>query len=276
MTKINSKQSIARRLSAYSAVAAGTVAAAGNANAAEVVWDIPDLTTDIANGNGIGKIVKFDMEAGTATYDNTAVSEEGEFAFFLREIRGLANAGIYAQDVTITTFSSGSVYDKRMGVPLGSGASISDGLLFDAFALPTRGIYLGYDSGDGVPVGQTAFLGLKFELNGELHYGWAEITRPDNNRITLHSFGYNDTPDAPSVVPGGAEVEITTLNVSDGTATITFKGKPNTIYTCKSSTTLIGFSTTIPTSGSTTTDENGDATFQVAAAGAKSFYLIAE
>ncbi len=273
MTKINSSQSIAKRLSAYSAVAAGTVAATGNANAAEVVWDIPDLTS-----TSNAEIVLFDMVSGKAVIKGAEVLDgEGEFQLY----QGGSDAGFIGQAPSITTGGFAGLVDGSgytVVSQLAGGASVSEDLTFGAYSsAPSNWAYLADGYGGGFANGQTGVVGLKFELNGETHYGWAEVTRAvAGDSFTLNSFGYNDTPDAASVVPGGGEVKITTLDVSDGTATITFKGKPNTIYTCKTSATLIGFSTTIPTSGSTTTDENGDATFQVAAVGVKRFYLIAE
>ncbi|MDE0740865.1 MAG: hypothetical protein OSB83_16855 [Planctomycetota bacterium] len=68
--------------------------------------------------------------------------------------------------------------------------------------------------------------------------------------------------------------EVTAFTVSGGTATISIKGDPLSDYTCKSSTTLSGFTEIIPTSGSTTTDVNGNATFGVDATGPNRFYVV--
>ena len=46
---------------------------------------------------------------------------------------------------------------------------------------------------------QRGFVGLRFEFNGNQHYGWADVTHLGaGSGTTLHAFGYNDTPDAPS------------------------------------------------------------------------------
>lgn len=73
-----------------------------------------------------------------------------------------------------------------------------------------------------------------------------------------------------------ADPEITSIVKSGDTVTVEFTGEASTTYVCKSSTTLSGFSNITITSGSLTTDVDGDATFTVAAADAKRFYLVAE
>lgn len=79
-----------------------------------------------------------------------------------------------------------------------------------------------------------------------------------------------------SVAADGFQVEVTSFSVAAGKASISIKGRPNTIYTCKSSTTLSGFAPVVPTAGSTTTDANGVASFDVDASGPKRFYVVEE
>jgi hypothetical protein len=73
-----------------------------------------------------------------------------------------------------------------------------------------------------------------------------------------------------------ADPEITSIVKSGDTVTVEFTGEASTTYVCKSSPGLSGFSNITITSGSLTTDVDGDATFTVAAADAKRFYLVAE
>ena len=205
-TKIN-KTSIAKRLSAYSTVAAATAVAAGSANAAEVIHNIADITTN----DGGFSITKFSMVAGTAAGDLSTVSNDGEFALFLRGIRGLTNAGVHAADMQVLYYGT-SLTTYRLGVPLSAGDSVSSLLGFDSFTSPTSTIDLGYSAGDDAfNPGDRGFVGLEFEIGGQQHYGWAEITRPDNNNVTLHAFGYNDTPGAASFAGGAAVPEPSSL-----------------------------------------------------------------
>ena len=104
------------------------------------------------------------------------------------------------------------------------------------------------------------------------------IYDPGNN-VTPYDFAseqYTSIGFTKDGVFTAAGVEVTSFTVNGGSATISIKGAPNTAYTCKSSTSLSGFTAITPTSGSATTDECGDATFTVDATGPKRFYRIEE
>ncbi|HVI49151.1 MAG TPA: M43 family zinc metalloprotease [Chitinophaga sp.] len=46
-------------------------------------------------------------------------------------------------------------------------------------------------------VGQTAYAGIKFTLNGRTHYGWIRMTvSADGSTLTIRDYAYNETPDA--------------------------------------------------------------------------------
>jgi hypothetical protein len=54
----------------------------------------------------------------------------------------------------------------------------------------------------GLNPGDNAYLGLKFEIGSDIHYGWANITvgNADYPNITLNSLGYQTDPNAPAHV----------------------------------------------------------------------------
>tara|TARA_B110000908_G_scaffold56014_1_gene68240 strand:+ start:1944 stop:2627 length:684 start_codon:yes stop_codon:yes gene_type:complete len=199
------KTSIAKRLSAYSTLAAATAVGGGTANAAEVIWDIPDLVSgSFAEGTSV---MAFHMSDGSAFngLDAANPAGEGEFALFNGNVRGFPTAGINAQSVDYVyaayySSSSDSTYSVRMAVPLAPGDVVSSALGFDSFSTATATI--GYRQGaSGLQVGETAFIGLTFDVGSDTYYGWAQISQTAQNETTLHQFGYNDTPDAPSVTP---------------------------------------------------------------------------
>lgn len=161
---------------------------------------------------------------------------------------------------------------------------------------PTSPFTATYESGTGlIPIslsgqpGKNAWLQVVPRTDGDLP---AALGRPDTGLYLTRVIydedagGSGGTPDEETqyavvgstengvFTPIGGDLEVASFSVSNGTATITIKGAPNTEYTCKSSTTLSGFTEIVPTSGSTTTDSNGDATFQVDASGPKRFYVI--
>jgi hypothetical protein len=43
--------------------------------------------------------------------------------------------------------------------------------------------------------GSSGFLGLRFEFNGNTHYGWANLTVNPDFSTTLHDFAYEACPD---------------------------------------------------------------------------------
>tara|TARA_B110000908_G_scaffold51441_1_gene62754 strand:+ start:289 stop:972 length:684 start_codon:yes stop_codon:yes gene_type:complete len=192
-TKIN-KTSIAKRLSAYSTVAAATAVAAGSANAAEVIYDITDLTSGtFAEGTSVMAFHMTDGSAFNGLGDANPASE-GDFALFTSAVRGFPTAGLHAKDA-LYVYSASSSYYVRNGAPLGLGASVAVGLGFDSFTTATATIGIGLT----LPKGETAFFGLTFDVGSDTHYGWAQISTTDENKRILHGFGYNDTPDAASV-----------------------------------------------------------------------------
>ncbi|MEZ7968467.1 MAG: PEP-CTERM sorting domain-containing protein [Rubritalea sp.] len=188
------KTSIAKRMSAYSTIAAATAVAGGTANAAEIIWDVTDITSgSFAEGTSVMALHMTDGSAFNGLGPANPASE-GDFALFSGDFRGFPTAGLHAQD-TLYVYSASSAYNVRSGVPLTLGASVSAGLGFDSFATATATI----DFGLNLSVGETAFFGLTFDLGGNTHYGWAQISNSAPNKYVLHGFGYNDQADASSV-----------------------------------------------------------------------------
>lgn len=70
------------------------------------------------------------------------------------------------------------------------------------------------------------------------------------------------------------DLEITSITVDGAIATITIQGEANTEYICKSSTSLTGFAMIATTPSPILTDGSGVATFTVAAAEARRFYVV--
>lgn len=183
------KTNSAKRLSAYSSLAAATAVAGGSANAAEVVWDISDLA--VASGDD----VLFNMVSGTAA-PTTSTGVNTPSSFMLRVTGDL---GIMEADTEYNVVGLSGVW-----------ASSYDGVtaLGSGTILPTAN-FVGYssaaalgsasNSGWGFAEGQTGFVGVKFEISGSTHYGWAQLTRDDSSdNYILHGFGYNDTAGAGS------------------------------------------------------------------------------
>jgi len=66
------------------------------------------------------------------------------------------------------------------------------------------------------PVPQHGFLGLKFKIGSDTHYGWAEITVLNDFNITLHGFGYESVHDVRIEIPNTTTlVELTSFTANE-------------------------------------------------------------
>ena len=69
-------------------------------------------------------------------------------------------------------------------------------------------------------------------MSGNVHYGWAQITRIDDDNFTLHGFGYNSTPGSPStaidtidvLLPGDGDGDGDIDDTDLGTAFASYSG----------------------------------------------------
>ncbi len=233
---------VAKRLAAYSAAAAATLMTtqSRSAYAAEVVWDIPDITVNnIATSENDPRSngVAFHMVTGGTTYDRDPFNgmpdgdpNQGQGGWFsdgnfrltgYNDNRGYLYGPNYAIDPN-NSFANTNFQRRSLGV-LGTGTGMSSDSAV-AVPIPNAGDFVGpllphtanqfvvaYSPGLGGwrngshwayldwSNGQTAFAGIRFNLGGNVHYGWAQISRSQVDGIdsfTLHGFGYNDTPGA--------------------------------------------------------------------------------
>lgn len=208
-TKQN-KTSTAKRLSAYSTLAAATAVAAGSANAAEVIHDLADLQA-IAGGDR----VKFNLTAGTAMAGSAgAVGVAGDTSFILSAFNdnGRLDGQPYGASSSYGTMNAvAGVASQWLGYLPGAGLFGGSSALptssgaFAIYTVSTNAVGLGSAGNTtwGFSEGQTAFVGLRFDFDGsDFLYGWAEITRDaGTDSYTLSQFGYNDERGTASVTP---------------------------------------------------------------------------
>jgi hypothetical protein len=188
----NGGQKIAKRLAAYSAAAAATaVVTQGTANAAEVIWDIPDAVSD-ATVN-----LNFNLLTGATSAIPTTVSlynndnaGAGNFGF------GFGGTYIYAPigDVGGGFANASLTFVGAGGIPVSSLSPSNDvtpNLIFGGRTdfSPTYGNFAGI----GGVAGAGAVIGVRFTDGVNTHFGWAQISIEAGGTI-LHGFGYNDTP----------------------------------------------------------------------------------
>lgn len=202
MTTKQNKTSTAKRLSAYSTIAAATAVAGGSANAAEVVTDITDITT---SGSSISAGIKFNMAGGLPTSEaggRAAMASAGDGEFFV-------GRGAIYQGRTVSGGGFATTSSYGYGVTKPQGAAVTTGQSFgfsNWWASPSsaKAAYFSYSSYSlGLGADQTGYVGIQFQIGGDTHYGWAQVTRTGgsgyrSDSVTLHGFGYNDQADTAS------------------------------------------------------------------------------
>ncbi len=201
--KKNSKQRSTRlkrmgkRLAAYSAAAAATVVASQEraANAEPVSYDIiPDLAVGVYPGH------LFNLISGAVAPAPGSTGNSGVASFRITTYNGYPYIAGPANSVAAGFVGPGGFVADVNFYPdlLKASSAVSVGRNFGAdIGGPQYGQYaylsLNFDNASG-------FVGLQFEIDGSLHYGWAEVSGVGGD-LTLHAFGYNSTPNAASHVP---------------------------------------------------------------------------
>jgi len=194
----------AKRLAAYSAAAAATMAAQNRSvNAAEIVWDIPDIA---ASSSSEG--MRFQMTNG-----NVYASTYGFYYYSQGNFRldNVSGGYLYGPAYSISAIPNlgfvGSITPpSSTNVAYITPRASSDAVSADQpFVLGPSHYYnrFGYLSW---AEGQIGFAGVRFDLPSGTHYGWVQITKNDANDFTLNGFGYNDTPGATSLPTNTREI----------------------------------------------------------------------
>ena len=196
--RLNRTKKNAKRLAAYSAAAVATVITTGDrsANAEEIIWDIPDQPFA---GLGVQiNIINGTYGAAAAAY-GTSPQPEGSFRIGSFYFPG--SAAIYgpwysggAAFVGPGGFGSGYKYASLLGYgsPIGGSRSFNGNTAYQSYGIHAFLSYFG---------GTRGFVGLRFDIGGQTHYGWADVSGVGGGQ-TLHAFGYNDTPGAISFAGG--------------------------------------------------------------------------
>jgi hypothetical protein len=178
-----------RRLNAYAlaAGAAGVGLIAVTPANAEVVYTPTQVTISLG---------------GTSEYDlNPANSAVAPFKI----CAGFTSPGVYWDTISFNPNTNGAHFIQGPGTiwsiaPLKAGVVIGQGRRFGGRSRGLVATYGPYGRGtynnhDGFKFGQTAYIGFKFQISGQTHYGWARVdVRFDHNtpkrRLYLQLTGY--------------------------------------------------------------------------------------
>ncbi len=191
------KKNLQSRLSKYTAAATAVVGAVAGANGQIVYTDInPDEVHDAMMGNG--------PEFGLLDINNDATLD-----FFVYSIDTVVGGTAYKLTMVAPYGTLGNAvagdapsgYDYAFAMTAGTNIDAatawivpaSSGALSMAFNVDGAFPYASYWQ-NGVT---DKYLGLKFFVNGNAHYGWARLdVTADGDVFVMKDYAYNATPDA--------------------------------------------------------------------------------
>ncbi len=247
---------LAKRLGAYSAVAAATASVADIAGAAEVIWDIPDIV--VGDDPGLLFNMVTDETASAASDEGNATPGSMRLIGNYAALTSFAGAYIYTPASSTFGAFVGVGSDATL---LAAGAQIGENQTFGRNAdSSSLGNYANLNNWS--LEGTRGFVGIRFKLDDATHYGWADITYNDAlNTATLHAFGYNDTPEATSAPPSSsapAPLAITEFehDTDAHTVTLTWRKTTATSYILKYSTDMSDWSQDLDDGITAADDEN--------------------
>ncbi|EDM43737.1 hypothetical protein SCB49_09105 [unidentified eubacterium SCB49] len=185
--KNNTKKKFCTKLAKYGAL---SVAIAGVADATgQVVYT--DVDPDFAGSAGSSFAIDFDGDGN----DDITILQANNGAVDMTQVDAGTNG--------VVVNSSGPYFYTT---PLASGTLIDDSSPFNSFGSLCYGVgYTGsYFCGSG-----PGFAGVKFEVDGETHYGWIGLESIDSSNFTVFDYAYNP------VANEGVEAGDMTLGVTN-------------------------------------------------------------
>lgn len=197
------KRELLEKVKSYSAVAAGLIAAENVAGQVVYVNVDPDIEV-----HGNFDAVNWQDPTAWAT-QAIDLDDDGNADYTLRILSGQQHGAGFLDPAGDNQYVN-NPNNNPFGAPLESGAQIGGvesqvwkGLL----VYPNGYNYLGttttfgktLEEGGGGWTGKTdKYLGLKFKIGSNVHYGWARLDARDDSRMyTLKDFAYESTPDTP-------------------------------------------------------------------------------
>lgn len=203
-----------KKLKSYSALAGSIIAVGSSANAQVVYTDVNPDSLIIANN-----FYELDLD-NDGIKDFILAQQSGTYYGYAYNV---VYAGpLAALNAIDTTASGGTAKAANAGYSVdatcqwadstGVAASYAGLLALAVPALPT------YNMGNFLNA-TNKFLPLKFDVEGNIYYGWVRLTVPaDGSTITIVDYAYKNAPDAPS---------ITGLTTDVGIAESALNGKVN-------------------------------------------------
>jgi len=220
------KKDLLKNVKSYSAMAVGLIAA--DAVQAQIVYkDVdPDM---VVHGNF--EAADWHDASAWSSYQ-IDLDDDGNTDYTLRVLSGIqhgvGNLDPAGDNQYVNNPANPFATPLEKGVEIGAASQEWKGLL----VYPNGYNYLGTittfgktlaQGGGGFTGKADKYVGLKFKIGSQTHYGWARFdTREDSRQYTLKDFAYENTPDK-SILAGDGQVNV-------GLKTLTSKNmKINTI-----------------------------------------------
>ena len=204
---MNNNSTLENKLKKYTALASGITVIAGAANAQVMHTDLnPDV---IVTGQGASYIMDLNAD-GTPdfsfyTADTTINGTTSGMSYTLDIKAGIVYPGsgnswmANSSDTTVANVPSGSSIGASDFNGLGTSGSYL-GMMLD-ISVPLLGYSVTYPAGNFL--GVDGFVGLKFDVSGATHYGWARVeVSSGSDTIIVKEYAYEAT--AGSSIQAGA------------------------------------------------------------------------
>lgn len=198
-----------KKLLRYSSIAAALLAVASPESQAQIVYTDVDPDESISAGGSISidmdNSSSVEIMIGQSSFTSTT---DGTLYRFASNYMNMApGVGIEGGSVTASAWSTtlNLARAKSAGDLIGSSAAFASsggprlkGGVIKSWQRPSSTTVTQYGS---LPnTGPKNFIGIKFEIAGEIHYGWARVTfSSDCDSVTLHDYAYEATPNTPII-----------------------------------------------------------------------------
>ena len=195
---MDNKSTLENKLKKYTALASGITVIAGAANAQVLHTDLnPDV---ILTGQGAFYLMDLNAD-GTddftfVTADTTVTGTTSGLSYTLDVKAGVVYPGsgnswmANSSDTTVANVPNGSSIGPSDFNGLGTSGSYL-GMMLD-ISIPMISYSLTYPGGNFL--GSDGFVGLKFDISGSTHYGWARVEMSSTgNTLTIKEYAYEST-----------------------------------------------------------------------------------
>jgi hypothetical protein len=177
-------QDFQQRLKQYAALGAAFLASAPAANAAVIVTDPPDIVLNTP--------ANFQVDLNNDMVPDLNVSAGYGWGGY---------AGLLASPLAGNSLIGNTIGTALFPYALPYGYLINNSGNFNP-AQTYNTLHISNSSGNWAPP-TSGYLGVKFQIAGNTHYGWVQLTTNSNSQVTIEAWGYEDTQNT-GLPAGGA------------------------------------------------------------------------